>query len=660
MIRRQKNPPTIKLYEDKRQEARIWEIRESGLGATAYIPGEPDTWEGWEDSAVAPEKVGPYLRDLRRLFDEFGYDGALYGHFGQGCIHTRINFDLLTAAGIAKYRAFAERAADLVLSYGGSLSGEHGDGQSRGELLEKMYGPELMQTFREFKSIWDPQWKMNPGKVIDANPLDSHLTLGTTYAPPPVSTHFHYPEDHGTFGHVALRCVGVGNCRRTEGGTMCPSYMVTLEEKHSTRGRSRMLYEMMRGEVIDDGWQSEEVKDALDLCLACKGCKGECPVNVDMATYKSEFLSHYYEQHRRPRSAYAMGLVYWWTRIASLVPNFVNAVGHAPGLGRVVKWMGGIAPERDLPPFASESFKTWFFRRGERNVGGPDVILWPDTFNNYFHPQVARAAVEVLEAGGFHVVVPSVSLCCGRPLYDYGFLDRAKIQLRQILDALRPQIRAGVPLVGLEPSCLAVFRDEMTNILPQDYDAKRLKAQAFTLGEFLNRREGYQAPRLDGRAIVHGHCHHKAIMGLRDDEVLLGRMGLDYKVLDSGCCGMAGSFGFEQQHYDISAACGERVLLPAVRQAPAETLIVADGFSCQEQIRNLTDRRALHLAEVMQMALHTGRQDGPDRAAMTRREQQAPAVRRSKRLTRTESALAIGAASLLVGGLVAWQHSRRS
>ncbi len=603
-LSKQDDAPHIEIFADQKSQDTIWEIRESGLGATAFVPGEHDTWPGWEDAAIAPEKVGRYLREFRQLLNKHGYGCSLYGHFGQGCIHTRIDFELTTPQGLNNYRRFVEEGANLVVRYGGSISGEHGDGQSRAELLPKMFGDELIGAFREFKSIWDPNWKMNPGKVVEPNKLDENLVLGVDYNPPRPQTYFAYSEDHGDFAHAANRCVGVGKCRRTEGGTMCPSYMVTREEKYTTRGRARLFYEMLQGDVIQDGWRSNEVKEALDLCLACKGCKGDCPVDVDMATYKAEFLAHYYKGRLRPRSAYSMGWIYWWARLASFAPGSSIGPACAPGLGSFVKWAGGVAPQRQMPAFAPETFKAWFRKRGPQRRGNPEVILWPDTFNNHFHPEVAKAAVRVLEAAGFDVALPEASLCCGRPLYDFGMLDKAKKLLAEILNHLRTKIRQGVCIVGLEPSCVTVFRDELTGLFPYDNDAKRLSEQTFLLSEFLRQKaDDYQPSPLNRPAVVHGHCHHHSIMGMRDEEEILSRLGLDYQLLDSGCCGMAGSFGFEKQHYEISVQCGERVLLPAVREADASMLIIADGFSCQEQIQQLTNRRALHLAQVLEMAL---------------------------------------------------------
>jgi FAD/FMN-containing dehydrogenase/Fe-S oxidoreductase len=602
------NPPAMKLIDDPEHERVIWEIRDSGLGASARVPNEPDTWEGWEDSAVSPNDIGRYLRDFRQLLDKYNYLCTLYGHFGQGLVHTRIDFGLKTHDGIRQYLAFTNEAADLVVRYGGSLSGEHGDGQSRAELLAKMFGPELVRAFEEFKAIWDPDWKMNPGKIVRPFRRDQNLRYGETYNPPQRPTQFAYPNDKSSFSYAIERCVGVGECRRHEGGTMCPSYMVTREEKDSTRGRARLLWEMLDGRVIGKkGWQEDAVFDALDLCLACKGCKADCPVNVDMATYKAEFLSHYYKRRRRPTHAYAFGLIHVWARLAQVAPGMVNFINRAPLISDLVKAVIGIARQRTTPAFAPESFKAWFARRPVRHRGKDRVLLWPDTFNNYFHPETAKAAVEVLEDAGFQVIVPRQDLCCGRPLYDYGMLDRAKHWLAQILESLGEEIEAGTPMIGLEPSCTAVFRDELTEMFPQDQNAQRLCKQTYTLAEFLMKRtQGYRVPKLRRTALVHGHCHHKAIMKLICETELLREMGIDFRELESGCCGMAGAFGFEKEHYPVSIACGERVLLPEVRNAGKETLIVADGFSCREQIRQATDRRGLHLAQVLKMAIDEG------------------------------------------------------
>ncbi|HXT14357.1 MAG TPA: FAD-linked oxidase C-terminal domain-containing protein [Gemmatimonadaceae bacterium] len=595
----------VKLFEDVKQEHLIWHIREAGLGSTSKIPHDPDFYPGWEDSAVGPEDVGNYLRDLQKLFDRYGYTASLYGHFGQGCVHCSIDFDLYTPDGITRWTRFLNEAAHLVTSYGGSLSGEHGDGQARGSLLPIMFGDELVQAFREFKAAWDPRGMMNPGKVVDAYPVDRNLRWGPHYHPWDPATHFAFTEDRGSFAYAANRCVGTGKCRKHDSGTMCPSYMVTREEKHSTRGRSRLLFEMLEGNPLGDGWRDESVKDALDLCLACKACRGECPVNVDMATYKAEFLSHYYDGHRRPLSAYAFGLMHRWARLAAHAPRFANFFTQTPGLRSLAKAAVSIAPERRIPPFARRTFRHWFKHRKTPNPSSTPVVLWVDTWNNYFLPDTARAAVQVLEAAGFQVVVPQRPLCCGRPLYDYGMLGTAKKLLRETLDALGPHLRAGTSVVGLEPSCVSVFRDELTNILPNDDDAKRLHDQSFMLGEFLAEHlDHLKLPPMHRKAVVHGHCHAKSILKFDSQSEVLKAAGLEFTVLDSGCCGMAGAFGYEKgEHYDVSVACGERVLLPAVRQSARDALILADGFSCREQIVQTTGVRALHLADALKMSL---------------------------------------------------------
>ncbi|HJZ64977.1 MAG TPA: FAD-binding and (Fe-S)-binding domain-containing protein [Candidatus Acidoferrum sp.] len=589
-------------------QKKIWLIRESGLGANSYVPGDDPSWEGWEDSAVSPEKLGPYLRDLQALYDKYGYKAAHYGHFGQGCVHNRINFDLATPAGVKKWRAFMEDATDLCVHYGGSLSGEHGDGQARAEFLPKMFGPELVQAFREFKTIWDPDGKMNPGKVVDPYRIEENLRLSVQPKLTSIKTHFAFPEDGGEYAQAVERCVGVGRCRRENGqgeqDTMCPSYMVTREEKHSTRGRAHLLWEMTRAEVLPDAWQSEEVKEALDLCLSCKGCKGDCPVNVDVATYRAEFLSHYWEGRVRPLNAFLFGWINKWVTLAEKAPWAANAIVSMPGLGRLIKSFAGIARQRTLPRLTSTTFTSLFQKRHVTASNVREVMLWPDTFNNHFRPDTLHAAAEALEAAGFSVAIPELRLCCGRPLYDHGFLDMAKTYLERILSSLKEQIEKGVPLVVLEPSCCSVFRDELQNLFPKRDDAKKLASLAMTLAEFLEKfAPSFTAPKLEREALVQGHCHHKAIMRMKCDHAQMQKLGLRYELLQSGCCGMAGAFGYEKEKYDVSMACAERVLLPRVRQASAETLILADGFSCREQIEQATGRKTIHLAEAIRMAL---------------------------------------------------------
>ncbi|HEY3778709.1 MAG TPA: FAD-binding and (Fe-S)-binding domain-containing protein [Rhizomicrobium sp.] len=595
----------MRLFEREEDQTAIWEIREGGVGAS-HIPLDEEAWPSWEDAAVPPERLGDYLRDFDKLNKRFGYRYTLFGHFGDGCVHARMTFGLRNAEGVRKFRSYMEEASDLCLAHGGSLSGEHGDGQAKGELLPKMFGNDLIEAFREFKAIWDPGWRMNPGKIIDAQPLDADLRLGPDYVPKSVHTHFRFPEDNHSFARATERCFGVGKCRALGGQTMCPSFQATREEKHSTRGRAHLLFEMMRGDTITKGWRSKAVREALDLCLQCKGCKHDCPVSVDMATYKAEFLSHYYEGRLRPRAAYSMGLIFWWSRLAMLAPGLVNAAVRAPLLGPFVKWLAGFTQAREAPAFARESFQDWWTRHGRPRANDPTlpaVVLWPDTFNNYFLPGTLKAALRVLEDAGYRVVVPKARLCCGRPLYDYGMLALARAKLERILDVLRPAIRAGHPVVVLEPSCLSVFRDEMSNLLPDDPDAQRLSEQAKTLGEVLLGKPGWQPKRLDRKAVLHLHCHHKSILDPKTEHTVLEKLGLELEKPPVGCCGHAGSFGYEAEHHEVSMQIAEQVLLPKVRKTSRDTIVIADGFSCREQVKHGTGRWAMHPAEVLALAL---------------------------------------------------------
>jgi Fe-S oxidoreductase len=558
---------------------------------------------------VAPERLGDYLRDLQGLYDRYGYAGSLYGHFGDGCVHTRTDFDLTSPDGIERFRSFVEEAAALVLSHGGSMSGEHGSGQSRAELLPMMFGDELIEAFREFKTIWDPDGRMNPGKIVDPYRLDDNLRLGAHHRPWEPRTHFAYVTDEGSFGRAVQRCVGVGKCRKTDTGIMCPSYMVTGEEKHSTRGRAHLLWEMLQGDPIDGRWRSAEVAEALDLCLACKGCLSECPVDVDMATYKAEFYAHHFARRLRPLAHYSMGLLPYWVRLFERTPALVNLATQTRGLGGLTSRLGGLTPERPLPAVAPQSFRAWFGQREAPATDGPRVILWPDTFTNTFDPGVGRAATEVLEHLGYRVELPASRLCCGLPMITFGLLGPARRQLRRTVRALADDVSAGVHVVGLEPSCTTVFRHELGHLFPHDQDARRLGQQTVTLAELLSRHEG-ELPEVGGRALVQGHCHQLSVLGMDADLELMERVGVDAELLDSGCCGQAGSFGFEKGHHDVSMACGERVLFPAVRSAAEGTRLLADGFSCRNQIRDGTGRRAVHLAEELADAL---RRDGPGR-----------------------------------------------
>jgi FAD/FMN-containing dehydrogenase/Fe-S oxidoreductase len=651
-LRRKPHAPSSKLYDDEQDEKAVWKVRESGLGATAFVPGEPTAWPGWEDAAVRPGAVGDYLRDFCKLLRKYDYEAALYGHFGQGCIHCRISFDLMSEKGVKDYRSFVERAAELVSNYGGSLSGEHGDGQSRGELLPIMFGKEIVRAFAEYKAIWDPDRKMNPGKIVDPCPLDSNLRLGADYHPWEPTTHFKFPDDHGSFAHATVRCVGVGKCRREnlndpENQTMCPSYMVTREEKHTTRGRAHLLWEMLQGSVVKDGWRDKNVKEALDLCLSCKGCKGDCPVNVDMATYKSEFLSHYWAGRVRPRHTYAFGFIDKWVAVAARWPGLINLAAATPGVREFMKAAAGISPHRSIPEFAPETFQSWFSRRPKRYAGRQKVVLFPDTFNNHFFPRTARAAVAVLEHAGFDVEVPPGHICCGRPLYDYGFLDMAKQYLLRIFELLTPYAKAETPVIVLEPSCWSVLRDEIKGLFPERKETHMIMRNTFLLSEFLVKKADYHPPRLRMSGVLHGHCHHKAIIhGAEHEEQLLKDMQMRVRLLPSGCCGMAGSFGFEKSHYEVSVKVGEHALLPAVRGSGLNELIIADGFSCREQISQMSDRHALHLAEVLQLAI----QEGPAGPDLMPEQKLVAEHRRAIQKSKMETLAALGGLAAMVAG----------
>jgi FAD/FMN-containing dehydrogenase/Fe-S oxidoreductase len=615
-LRRDANPPrAVALIDDPARARRLWEVREAGLAASSRPPGEADHYPGWEDAAVAPEDLGRYLRGLRDLYDRFGYTGAFYGHLGDGCIHSRANFDLMSPAGLAAYRAFIEEAADLVVSFGGSLSGEHGDGQQRAELLPKMFGDELVAAFGEFKAIWDPDGGMNPGKVVNPRRLDQDLRVGAR-------------SPRGGFAVEVQRCVGVGKCRRPDpgavsgalrgasgavsgalrgasGGVMCPSFAVTRDEQHSTRGRARLLFEMLQGDVVRSGWRSPEVAGALDLCLACKGCTSECPAGVDLPSYKAEFLHHHYRGRVRPRHTYAFGLIDQVARVGSKLPGLANRVAAS----RALKLATGMAPERPVPALAAQTLQQWFVRRRHVNPDGPRVMLWPDTFSNYFDPSPAIAAVEAMEAAGWRVLLPEGHACCGRPLYDYGFLGLAERYLRRVLKAVGPALAEGLPVVGVEPSCVATLRHELPGMLPRDDEALALSRQAMHFGEFFE-RYGIEPPRAPApglRAHLWIHCHQKATGGGGPDRRLLEAMGAEVVALPGTCCGLAGSWGMEAAHHDLSVAIGERDLLPAVREAGPGDVVVANGFSCRMQIEAGTGRRALHLAEVMAIARQRAR-----------------------------------------------------
>ena len=596
---------TSVVVSDQGPMRALWRIREEGAGIVTRLPDGGEAWPGWEDSAVPPAHLGSYLRELSALLAEYRLRGAYYGHFGDGCVHIRIDFDLLSDRGIASFRRFMEDAADLVVRHGGSLSGEHGDGQARAELLPRMYPPEIIDAFGAFKSAWDPSNRMNPRTIVAPRRLDDDLRVHLPTPKVGSSTRLAFAHDGGSFVRATRRCMGVGKCVADGGGVMCPSWRVTGEEQHSTRGRARLLFEMANGEVVTDGWRSTEVRDALDLCLSCKGCKRDCPVGVDMASYKAEFLSHHYAGRLRPAAHYSMGWLPLLARMASMSPRLANAVSAGPLTSSVLKRLGGIAPERQVPAIAGSSFARWFANRSRpvQPAGAPRVVLVPDTFTNFFDPAVGRAATAVLEALGYRVELPSRPVCCGLTWMSTGQLGVARRVLGMTLKTLAPWVRRGVPVVGLEPSCTTLLRADAGEILGDAADARRLAevgAATRTFAELLAGHDGDWPESSGGpsAAIAQVHCHQYSDLGFDPDREVLGRLGVSTDVLDSGCCGLAGNFGFEVGHYDVSMACAERALLPAVRGADAGSAVLADGFSCRTQVRQATSRRPVHLAEL--------------------------------------------------------------
>ena len=608
----------------KEEAESVWYVRESALGAVVFVPGEQDRYEGWEDAAVPPEKLGAYLRDISALMSEYGYSTPLYGHYGQGCVHMRVNFDFRSEEGLRKFREFLDRGTDVVLKYGGSLSGEHGDGQARAALLPKMFGPELMKAFREFKMLWDPDNCMNPGKLIDAvrvyDPIENLRPRWdqTPSAGPrqedgvagnfvkDFNPYFAFAKDEGSMERATERCVGVGACRKTDSGVMCPSYRATRDEKHSTRGRAHLLWEMLAGSLRSEGFKSEAVLEALDLCLSCKACKTECPVQVDMAAYKAEFLAQHYKGRTHPLKHYVFGFADKLARFGSFAPRLTNAILTSGITSPIVKRIAGVAPQRNLPELAARRFQKLRAATKtpprETQSPGRRVLLFPDTWNNYYHPQTLVAAETVLETVGFEVQIPQEHICCGRPLYDFGFLDHARAYLTQVLDRLGKQIDERTPFIFLEPSCASVFKDELLEFFPDDDRARQLSKQVWLLADWLATSAPDWIPSgLEGaRVLVHGHCHHKAVFGGPTNEIaLLKRAGANVEAIKAGCCGMAGPFGFEAEKFEVSRTIAADGLMPAVESAGPMTVLVADGFSCREQIEQLGHKQAMHFAEIL-------------------------------------------------------------
>jgi FAD/FMN-containing dehydrogenase/Fe-S oxidoreductase len=580
------------VVADAAHRAALWRIREAGAGLATRLPDGSQAWPGWEDATVPPARLGDYLRGFADLLAEHGRRGAVYGHFGEGCVHVRIDADLVSAPGRRDFRRLLEQAADLVISHGGSLCGEHGDGRARGELLGRMYPPAVLRLFAQFKAIFDPDGLLNPGVLVDPRPLDADLRPGRE-RPVPVSLALR--RDGGSLVAATRRCVGVGACRQLGGaGVMCPSFQVTRQEKHSTRGRAHLLAEMLSGDLVTGGWHSPEVDQALDLCLACKACASECPVNVDMATYKAEFLHQRYRWRPRPRWHYALGGFPLAARVGSSAPALANWV--TPWLAG----LGGISTARPLPQFAR-------YRppgEGGRGYRGA-VLLWPDCFTRSFDPQVVHAAARVLAAAGFAVRLPRGTVCCGLTWFTTGQFGIARLVLRRSLRLLRTALAAGVPVVGLEPSCVAMLRGDLLELLPDHPAAAALAQRVHTLAEVLRQRApDWQPPDRPDDAVQQVHCHQQAVLGHEADDALLGLAAIRVRRA-SGCCGLAGSFGYQRGHEELSAALAQRSLAPAIRAMPG-ALVLADGFSCRQQIAHTTGRRALHLAEFLDQGVCGG------------------------------------------------------
>ena len=592
--------------------ASIWSIREQGASATAMSlnPGDPDPVVGWEDTAVDPQQLGDYLREFSALIQRYGYTSSLYGHFGDGCIHARITFDTRSAEGISKWRKFSVEIAQLVVQFGGSLSGEHGDGQAKGEFLPIMFGPELMHAFRRFKKTWDPEQRMNPGKLIDAYKMDENLRYGADYKLQLIPTVLHFKDDVGGFSRATERCIGMGKCR-SQSGAMCPSYQVTQEERYSTRGRAHLLHEMVRGEVIQDGWANKDIADSFEHCLSCKACKTECPTQVDIASYKAEFMSAHYANKWRPVSHYPLAY------IGNLLPKFSRVSGvvnmlQSGLIGKLTKAFLGLSDEKGLPKLADQSFTNWakkhadrqdqtFYFFGEKSK--PTVVLWADSVNNHYRPQLLKSAVNVLLKSGHQVAVARQHFCCGRPLYEYGFLAQALKQLTAILKGFHTSLPANCSVIVLEPSCLSVFKDELLNAFPDDVRALDLNDRAKTLTRFLSDQSIALSKQLNS-GVLHLHCHDKSLGNSSHEREWMQRCFKDIKEPESGCCGMAGSYGLKKKTRSIGQRLFERRLKPAINDAADRAVLVTNGFSCFEQMSDWhAERRVLHPVEVIEICL---------------------------------------------------------
>ncbi len=600
------------IIEDIRQAAALWRIREDGGGLAGRSPAGVPAHAGWEDAAVPPETLGDYLRDFDNLLLTHHLSGFPFGHFGDGCVHVRLDFPFHREDGTAAFRAFLTDAAGLVARYGGSLSGEHGDGRARSELLPFMYTPAAISLFGKVKGILDPDNILNPGVLVDPEPLDANVRVAEA-GPLRSGLGFGYMHDDGDFSQAVHRCTGVGQCRAAHNDNqtvMCPSYLATLEEKDSTRGRARALQEMINGSVTGGvkggkpNWRAPEVHDALDLCLSCKGCASDCPTGIDMAAYKAEVLHQSFKGRIRPASHYSLGWLPRWAGFAALAPRLVNALVRLPGARQLGLRMAGVDQRRNIPAFAPQTFHAWFKARGSAAAPSedrPPVLLWADSFTNNFSPEVGQAAVRVLEAAGYEVRLPDQPVCCGLTWISTGQLDAARKILRSSVGVLGKSVDEGIPIVGLEPSCTGVLRSDAVELLGRAA-AGPVADATHTVAEFLAKTPGYTPPSLEGTTVVaQPHCHHHAVMGWSPDAALLEAAGANLQKL-GGCCGLAGNFGVERGHYEISVAVAEQQLLPAVRAAEADAVVLADGYSCRTQLEDLSERRGIHLAQLLDRA----------------------------------------------------------
>jgi FAD/FMN-containing dehydrogenase/Fe-S oxidoreductase len=586
------------VVTDSITQARLWRIREDGAGLAGRAPSDRPAWPGWEDAAVPPERLGEYLARFDELVAGHGMTAAPFGHFGEGCMHVRLDLPLDRPDGTRTMRRFLTEAARLVGEFGGSLSGEHGDGRARSELLPHMYSADAIALFRAVKGAFDPTGLLNPGVLVDPDPVDADVRPAVRSPLPRLA--MAYPHDAGDLAQAVHRCTGVGRCRadnRATGGVMCPSYAATREEKDSTRGRARVLQEVVRGEL---SFADPAVHDALDLCLSCKGCASDCPTGVDVATWKSEVLHQTYRRRLRPRSHYTLGRLPQWARLAGRTPRMANLAVRLPLLGRSLLWLAGVDRRRSVPAFARRPFRR-NFASVDSSTRTP-VVLFADSFTDAFSPGVAASVVRVLREAGYEPRLPRPArggpVCCGLTWITTGQLDAAKGILARTVATLAEDVRAGLLVVGIEPSCTAVLRSDVHELLPGDEDAALVARSVRTLAELLAETPGWTPPDLAGLEVVaQPHCHHHAVLGWSADADLLAATGARVQRL-AGCCGLAGNFGIEVGHYEVSVAVAEQNLLPAVDASP-EAVVLADGFSCRTQVADLRGRRAVHLAQLL-------------------------------------------------------------